>query len=167
MPFQKILLIDGYNVINRVPELEVSLDGGLENARKRLILQISTWSQTHPAFECTIIFDGDLKYAGGREVRLAGIRCIFSRKSHGGDDEIIRYVKNFKGRTSDITVVSDDNNVRNNCRAHGASIESAGYIMTGKSGHTAERKEASIVGKHIDQRAAAAITKELRKKLGL
>jgi len=163
----KILLIDGYNVINRIPELKPSLDGGLENARSRLALQISTWSQTHPAIECILIFDGDLQYAGGRDQRLAGIRCIFSRTSHGGDDEIIRFVRGYKGRISDITVVSDDNNVRNNCRAHGASVQPSSYIMTGKSRQAGGRMKAPADGKGLSKKAASEIDKELRKKFGL
>jgi predicted RNA-binding protein with PIN domain len=163
----KILLIDGYNVINRVPELKPSLEGGLENARSRLALQISTWSHDHPGCECFIVFDGDKKFSGGRDQRLAGIRCIFSRASHGGDDEIIRFVRDYKGTTSDITVVSDDNNVGNNCRAHGASVQPSSYIMTGKSGRAGGRVKAPSDGKGLDKKAAAAIDKELRKKFGL
>ena len=163
----KILLIDGYNVINRVPELKPSLEGGLENARSRLALQISTWSHDHPGCECVIVFDGDKKFAGGRDQRLAGIRCLFSPSSHGGDDEIIRFVRGFKGRTSDITVVSDDNNVRNNCRAHGASVQPSSYIMTCKSRQAQGRLKAPSDGKGLDKKAAAAIDKELRKKFGL
>ncbi len=163
----KILLIDGYNVINRIPELQPSLDRGLENARSRLAFQISTWSQTHPAIECVIVFDGDKKFAGGRDQRLAGIKCIFSRTAHGGDDEIIRFVRDFKGRTSDITVVSDDNNVRNNCRAHGASVQPSSYIMTAKSRQARGRVKAPADGKGLDKKAAAEIDKELRKKFGL
>ena len=167
MPNKRILLIDGYNVINRIPGLEVGLEGGLENARNRLALQISTWSYKHPAFKCIIVFDGDLQYSGDRDVCLAGIRCIFSRASHGGDDEIIRYVKDYKGRTSDITVVSDDNNVGNNCRAHGASVQPSSYIMTEKPRRTGHRRETSADSRGIDRKAAAEITKELKKKFGL
>lgn len=163
----KLLLIDGYNVINRVPELKPSLDGGLENARSRLALQISTWSHHHPEFECVIVFDGDLQYAGGRDSRLAGIRCVFSRTAHGGDDEIIRFVRDYKGRTSDITVVSDDNNVRNNCRAHGASVQPSSYIMTGKTRRAGGPGKIPADGKGLDKKAAAEIDKELRKKFGL
>jgi predicted RNA-binding protein with PIN domain len=166
MPNNKILLVDGYNVINRVPELMASLDGGLENARNRLALQISTWSQTHPAFECVIVFDGDPQYASGHDQRPTGIRYIFSRASHGGDDEIIRFVKNYRGRTSDITVVSDDNNVGNNCRAHGASVQPSSYIMTAKLRHTGGRREPSANGRGLGKKAAAEITKELMKKFG-
>jgi len=81
-----ILLIDGYNIINRLAELKASLDGGLENARNTLAFLISRWSQRHSAVECVIIFDGDLRFQGGGDQRLAGIRCIFSRTSHGGDE---------------------------------------------------------------------------------
>ena len=165
--FHHILLIDGYNVINRVPELKPSLDGGLENARTKLALLISRWSQVHPASECVIVFDGNVQFAGGRDQRLAGIRCIFSRTSHGGDDEIIRFVRDHEGRTSDITVVSDDNNVRNNCRAHGALVQPSSHIMTGKTRCSGGRAKTAAEGKGIDRKTAAEIDKELRKKFGL
>ena len=148
-------------------KLKPSLDGGLENARIRLALQISTWSHHHSGFECVIVFDGDLQYAGGRDQRLAGIRCIFSRASHGGDDEIIRFVRDYKGRTSDITVVSDGNNVGNNCHAHGASVQPSSYIMTRKSHQAGGRMKSPADGKGLDTKAAAEIDKELRKKFGL
>lgn len=166
MPSQKILLIDGYNVIHRVPEFGLGLEGGLENARLKLALRVSAWSQNHPATECIIVFDGDIQWAGSRDQRLAGIRCVFSRVSHGGDAEIIRFVRSCKG-TSDITVVSDDNNVRNNCRAHGAEVQPTSYVMAGKSRHPEGKAKASADGKGIDRRTAAEIDKELRKKFGL
>jgi predicted RNA-binding protein with PIN domain len=163
----KILLIDGYNVINRVPVLKPSLEGGLENARNRLVLQVSTWSQTHPGVECVIVFDGDKKFAGSRDQRLSGVRCVFSPAAHGGDDEIIRFVRGYKGSPSDITVVSDDNNVGNNCRAHGASVQPSGYIMTGRSRQARGRVNAPVDGKRLSSKAASEIDKELRKKFGL
>jgi predicted RNA-binding protein with PIN domain len=162
-----MLLVDGYNVINRVPVLKPSLESGLENARSRLALQIATWSHDHPGCECVIVFDGDKKFARGRDQRLAGIRCLFSPASHGGDDEIIRFVRNYKGRTSDITVVSDDNNVGNNCRAHGASIKPSSYIMTGKTRQARGRVKPPADGKGLSRKAVSDIDKELRKKFGL
>jgi len=163
----KILLIDGYNVINRVPELKPSLDGGLQNARNQLALRVSSWSHEHPAVECVIVFDGDFQYSGGRDQRLAGIRCIFSLARHGGDAELIRFVRDHKGKTPDITVVSDDNNVRNNCRAHGASVQPSSYIMTGKSRQAPGRVKVPTDGKGLSKKAASEIDKELRKKFGL
>src|SRR5512137_39020 len=69
MPGPRILLVDGYNVINRLPELKGSLDLGLQNARNQLALRISRWSREHPGVECVIVFDGDIDRAGGREER--------------------------------------------------------------------------------------------------
>ena len=163
----RVLLVDGYNVVNRVPELRASLDGGLQNARNRLALQVSTWSREHPGVEPIIVFDGRFQLAGGREQRIAGIRCIFSLAAHGGDDELIRFVRDFKGRTSDITVVSDDNNVGNNCRAHGAAVKDASFIMLSKTRPPRSGGKAPAGGKHLGAKAAAAIDAELKKKFGL
>jgi predicted RNA-binding protein with PIN domain len=171
MPPGRVLLVDGYNVIHRVPELKPSLDGGLQNARNRLALRVSAWGREHPGVECVIVFDGDFQYSGGRNQRLAGIRCIFSLASHGGDDELIRFVRDHKGRKSDITVVSDDNNVSNNCRAHGAIVRPSSFIMARKAGKHggsgARAKGAAADGKSLDRKAAAEIDRELRKKFGL
>jgi predicted RNA-binding protein with PIN domain len=166
-----ILLIDGYNVINRVPELRPSLEGGLENARLTLALRTSTWHQTHQAYECVIVFDGDARYAGGPDQRLAGVRCLFSRASHGGDDEIIRLVRDYKERGSDVTVVSDDNKVANNCRALGATIRPSSFIVGVRAGSPPPARARSVTraddGKGLDRKAAAKISEELRKKFGL
>jgi predicted RNA-binding protein with PIN domain len=167
MPSPRIILVDGYNVINRVPELTLSLNEGLESARRRLALQVSRWRHEHPAVECLVVFDGDSRYAGAREQLLAGVRCLFSKASHGGDDEIIRFVRDYRGKATDIVVVSDDNNVRNNSRAHGASVEPASFIMTGKERRSGARRELRDGGKAIDKDTAARVDRELRKKFGL
>ena len=162
-----ILLVDGYNVIHRVPELEKSLDGGLQNARNRLALQVSNWGRSHPGVECVIVFDGEYQGSGSREERIAGIRCIFSMRAHGGDAELIRFVRDHKGRKSDITVVSDDNNVGNNCRAHGAVVRPSGFIMGAKAQRPRRGAKAAAEGKGLDRKAAAAIEDELKKKFGI
>jgi len=167
MATTKTFVIDGYNVIHRIPELKRSLGGGLENARLNLALLVSAWSHGRPAAEGIIVFDGDIQFAGGRDQRLAGIRCIFSRASHGGDSEIIRFVRNCRRNKSDITVVSDDNNVRNNCRAHGATVQPSSFILIPKTRPSPSKSKASADGKGLDRKAAADIDEELRKKFGL
>jgi predicted RNA-binding protein with PIN domain len=162
----RVLLVDGYNVINRVPELKNSLDLGLQNARNQLALRVSRWGHEHPGVECVIVFDGDFERAGGREERLAGIRCVFSLTPHGGDDELIRIVREHKGKTSDITVVSDDNKVANNCRAHGAKVRPADFIMARKRLPSKPGPPSSRDGKNLDRKSAAEIDHELRKKWG-
>jgi predicted RNA-binding protein with PIN domain len=164
-----ILLVDGYNVINRVPELRPSLEVGLENARLRLALQVSTWNRTHPSYECVIIFDGDERYTGAPNQDLAGVRCLFSKTAHGGDDKIIRLVRSYRDRGADVTVVSDDNKVSNNCRAHGATVRPSSFIMSVKApgAPRARAGKPAAGGKGIGRKAAAEIDKELRKKFGV
>jgi predicted RNA-binding protein with PIN domain len=162
----RILLVDGYNVIHRVPELTAALDAGLRNARNQLALRVSRWSREHPGIECVIVFDGDIERAGAREERPAGIRCVFSLTPHGGDDELIRFVREHRARTSEIIVVSDDNKVANNCRAHGAVIRPSDFLMARKASPPRPRTGGSRDGKNLDRRSAEEIDRELRKKWG-
>ena len=164
---RRILLVDGYNVVNRLPELRRSLEEGLQNARNRLALEVATWGHAHPGVECVIIFDGRFQLSGGREQRIAGVRCLYTLEAHGGDDELIRFVREFKGLASEITVVSDDNKVGNNCRAHGALVKPSEFLVTRKTRPARAKRDGPATGKVIDGRAAAAIDAELKKKFGL
>jgi predicted RNA-binding protein with PIN domain len=168
----RLLLVDGYNVIHRLPELEAGLADGLQNARNQLALRVSAWSRGHSGVECVIVFDGEFERSGGRGERIAGIRCVYSLTAHGGDAEIVRLVRDFKGRKGDITVVSDDNYVRNNCRAHGAVVQPSGFIRAGKARPTGPaegraRAKSPAEARGIDRKAAAEIDAELKKKFGL
>ena len=163
----KILLIDGYNVIHKLPELKPGLAAGLEYARQKLALMISAWSRSHPSTECVIIFDGSIRFAGARDQRLAGIRCIFSQAAHGADDEIIRFVRDARSKNHEITVISDDNKVGNNCRAHGATVQPVSYLRTSRTGHSKAGAKNTLGSKGIDRKAASEIDEELKKKFGL
>jgi len=168
MPSPKVLLVDGYNVIHKIPELKAALAGGLEGARQKLALLVSTWRFGHPQTDCIIVFDGDHQFSGGRTSSLSGIRCVFSKTVHGADAEIIRFVREYRGPKPDITVVSDDNSVRNSCRSHGADVQPSGYIFAAKSRPSpAKSKLSSLSSKGLSGKAAADINAELKKKFGL
>ena len=166
MSSNKILLIDGYNVINRLASLQPSPDGGLENAREKLDRLVAAWRAAHRGFDCVIVFDGRDEFAGSGPQRLHGVRTVFSRVAHGGDAEIIRFVRDYHGRPSDITVVSDDNHVRNNSRAHGAKVEPASYLKVDERRPAVHRKP-HAPARGLDPKAVAEINRELRKKYGL
>lgn len=168
-PKRTILIIDGYNVINRVPELRSSLERGLEQARMRLALQVATWDRTHPAYEPVIVFDGRDRSAGGSDQRLAGVRCLFSQVTHGGDEEIIRLVREYRASGAEVMVVSDDNKVINNSRVHGALVRPSAFIMDTKppAPSRAATRGRGDVGKGIGRKAAAEIDQELKTKFGI
>ena len=161
------MLIDGYNIIHKLADLKPNLAAELEEARQKLALLVSTWSRSRPSTECIIFFDGSIRFLGARDQRISGIRCVFSQAAHGADDEIIRFVREAKAKGCEVTVVSDDNKVGNNCRAHGASIQLSGYLRTSKTVHPKAGVKAVPVSKGIDRKAAAEIDKELKKKFGL
>ena len=163
----KVLLVDGYNVINRIPELRPFLNRGLEEARTQLVFVIDKWRISHPGSECIIIFYGDHKTAMPLEQRISGIRCIFSASRHGGDDEIIKYVRNNGARASSITVVSDDNSVRNSCRSLGASVQPSSFIVTKKASPSSGPRRVQPSSKGISKRVEDEITREYGEKLGL
>ncbi len=175
MAGQKLLIVDGYNVIGRVSELAVGPGDDLENSRSRLALRVASWVREHPGFDAVIVFDGEPKAGGSREQRIAGIRCVFTPKPHAADEEIIRLVREARGgaagkpmaATPAVTVVSDDNNVRNNSRAHGASVEPASFIMTRKARPSKSAVKGTADGKGLDAKAAAEINKEMKKKFGM
>lgn len=167
MPRQKILLVDGYNAINRIPALKPGTGENLEISRMKLAHVVSAWRHSHPATECIIVFDGDRRITGSREQTLAGIRCLFTLVAHGGDAEIIRFVREKGPKASDILVVSDDNNVRNNCLAHGATVQPSSYLTADRASRTRGVDKPVATGKSIGQKAAAEIEAELKAKFGV
>jgi len=64
-------------------------------------------------------------------------------------------------------VVSDDNYVRNNCRAHGASVKPSSFIISAKKRPSFGGAKSQDAGKGIDRKTAAEIDRELRRKFGL
>jgi predicted RNA-binding protein with PIN domain len=162
----KVLVVDGYNVIHRLPELKPASAVGLEEARLQLALRVSAWGRLHPEYECLIVFDGDRQAAGRGGVNPAGVRCVFSQKSHGGDEEIIRQVRALRSGKRAVTVVSDDNHVANDCRAHGAVIAPAHFLAAPKAPVSRGPSRSRAAGKGIDARTAARIDKEMAEVFG-
>lgn len=165
VPTSKILVVDGYNVIHRLPELKPA-KGGLEEARLQLALRVSAWGSRHLDTECLIVFDGDERFAGARKQRLSGVRCVFTSRPHAGDEEIIRRVREYRAEKRTVTVVSDDNHVANDCRAHGAVVEPARFLDAPKAPAPRAASGSRGPGKGIDPRTAARINKEMAEIFG-
>ncbi|HDQ44170.1 MAG TPA: NYN domain-containing protein, partial [bacterium] len=54
---KKDILIDGYNLMHRIPEIRSGMKNDLEGARERLILRLSSYAALHRA-RLTVVFDG-------------------------------------------------------------------------------------------------------------
>ncbi|MBI4353569.1 MAG: NYN domain-containing protein [Candidatus Omnitrophica bacterium] len=167
---KRLLLVDGYNVIHKIPSLRSRLDRSLESARDGLRDVVSSWLQKHPDHEGLIVFDGVDPVEGegnGRRDVSGRIASIFTRSRVDADDEIIRRVRECGGDPSRITVVTDDNYVRNNCRAHGAYVEPSHYLPVSQKRNPPRKGEDPADEKALDHEAIAQINRDVKKKLGL
>ena len=167
---KNILIVDGYNVIGQSAVLRDKRSASLERARMGLANLILTWNRSHGSYECLVVFDGR-DPVGPHSPRsiIGGVNCLFTRTKTEADDEIIRIVKESRQGASQITVVSDDNYVRNNCRAHGACVEPASFFdkgnNPGRKKGPADRSGASE--KNLDHKTISDVNKEQRERFGL
>ena len=164
----RLLVIDGYNVIHRIPRLEAKLSISLESSRIALIRLVDTWAEKHRGIDCLIVFDGKDNVGGHKDPdAVSKVRCLFTKTKVDADDEIIRQVREFVGKTSHMTVISDDNYVGNNCRAHGARVQPASFFIDASNQSTHKKQATNLDDKTLDPKAVKDINKELRIKFGL
>jgi len=127
----KVLIVDGYNAIHKIPELDGILDDSLEEARSRITdLAKEYQRRTGGVAEVFVVFDGKDEYRGLSSNKPDQ---VFS-KTGEGDREIIRLAQD-KLSKYHVIVASDDNYVGNSCRAAGATVISIKgfYAVAGKS----------------------------------
>jgi predicted RNA-binding protein with PIN domain len=127
----KTFLIDGYNVIYKIPQLERKLDKSLEAARTALIEYVKM--RRSGGAEYVIVFEGRDEYRGIGPVTQGGIKIIFTNTKEEADTRIITLLKDSL-RPSDFIIVSDDNYVRNHAKAFGAGgIGAAEFFKVSKA----------------------------------
>lgn len=122
------IIIDGYNVIFAVPELEEVLDReNMETARETLLAALSRYKGTSRQ-EFTVVFDGrttEGEHFGPSEKQVReGINVFFS-KGVTADEDIIGMVKS-SSAPRDICVVTSDNGIIRAARASGCSVAKPG-----------------------------------------
>ncbi|MFH1868130.1 MAG: NYN domain-containing protein [Candidatus Omnitrophota bacterium] len=154
------LILDGYNVIHKIPQLAAHLSVSLESARKSLANFMLTWKRTHAyRGEICIVFDGRDGILNSGEA-LCGIKCIYTKTKQDADDRIISIVRNSKNSAA-IRVISNDNYVTNNCKAHGAAVKAVQFMLEPPKSKTEQ------TNKEIDPAAAKDINDFLKKEWGL
>lgn len=159
---QSVLIIDGYNVLWRSRAFGKSLDVSLEKARTDLIGLVRKYRSRTSAFSTVVIvFDGGANPGGSKAFSDGTVRVRFSGPGESADDLIRAIVRRHAGGST-VAVVSDDNYVGNNARAHGARLISVAGLMAlidrGRTAPSAAEDE-----KDIDAATAADITASLKK----
>ena len=160
------LLIDGYNVIHKIPELSSYLHKSLEQSREKLALYLQAWKQkTHFKGSISAVFDGRSQNFIDTHDYVHGIQFVFSYQGSDADSHIITMLKKGRGNTS-FTVITDDNFIANHCRVYGAVHKPVAYLLPdSRQKHTTRQDRQDR--KDIPARARNDINTYLKKTWGI
>ncbi len=116
---QRLIIVDGYNLIHRAPQLRPGPDRSLREAREKL-LNLLSWAVGSGEAHFLVVFDG--AEGPGTEGRSGRVEVRFSRPPAKADDVIRELVEERVGKVERVTVVTADIEVARHARAMGADV---------------------------------------------
>ncbi len=167
---KQIMILDGYNLLHKLPHWAKQLDVSLEQGREALLGYCRRWMSTRgDVWLFCVVFDGDSSVSGGLRTAGSGIRVFFSRSGQTADDRLLAIVDEF-GPAFAYTVVSDDRYVQEKARLLGASVMSCERFALRLDGERQGARRRQRREEHHEQKVsgaeAASITDELRRLWG-
>ena len=163
--FKRLMLLDGYNVIYKISELAGGEDRSLREKRNALVMFMRKWQQKRNfGGKICIVFDGRDGF-GGAGQSVHGIDCYYTATKEEADDRIITMIKNTSD-PSKVVVISDDNYVRNNCKAFRVDTKPVSYLLDA----TKTRLKPGVKKqeeKKLDATTQRIINDELKKEWGI
>ncbi len=158
------LVVDGYNAINAIPHVQEELKKSLFAARKAILAICKEYARSSGYItDFKVVFDGKDQYRRLEGVVIPRKREQVFAATGEGDDKIIAIIKKC-AKVGRVVVASNDNYVRNNARAYGASrISSEELVRTKKT----DLRQSDTGSKSIDNRTQFDITEHYKRKLGL
>lgn len=109
MSESRTVLIDGYNVIRRTPQLAQAEKRSLQHGRDALITLLA-FRHGNKGHRITVVFDGD-DIVESRETRM-GIVLIYSSYDQTADDCLVRLAHEARTRGESVIVATDDGGIR-------------------------------------------------------
>jgi predicted RNA-binding protein with PIN domain len=106
---EHLVLVDGYNVIRRSPQLAAAERRSLQHGRDALVTLLAA-RYAKRTVDLTVVFDG----AESRESRSVhlGISIVYSAADCTADDCIVRLACEAEARGQRVTVATDDAGIR-------------------------------------------------------
>lgn len=131
------LIIDGYNVINKIPYLVTAQNLSIESARDKLFKTFQRYCDFN-SVEGLIVYDGN---QGSRTIEDGNPAVIFAKKNECADTIIESLIYNMDNR-QDARVVTDDRVISNLVTGMGAFTMSVNLFESEleKIKHTAPHK---------------------------
>jgi predicted RNA-binding protein with PIN domain len=119
---RKYLIIDGYNAINKIKELESIKDISLEKARFSFISILKNFMACKNMFDnIVIVFDSKEQFLGIQRECHGKVEVFFSTADRDADSVIVDMLRDASS-DDNITVASDDNFVRNHARVFSREV---------------------------------------------
>lgn len=153
MSGDRLILVDGYNLILRSPSLKPGPSRTLREAREKLV-SLLAWAVGGGETRFLVVFDGSESH--GDEERGGRIEVRFSRPPQKADDLIRTLVEDRVERVGRLTVVTSDLEVARHARAMGADVALADLFMSSVLGPLGGREAAEA-----PEKPAAMSRKEL------
>ncbi len=117
----RTILVDGYNVIRNTTALAQVERGSLAAGRDALLTRLAG-KYRHTPHRVVVVFDGDTRSESAQPFPgLSRGRVIFTCANDTADAVIVRLVSEARREGLDVTVISDDLEVRLGAGAHGAA----------------------------------------------
>lgn len=117
------IIIDGYNLIHKIPHLKSLLRVSLEQTREQLFNLLSSYV-VRKKIEIVLVFDGSIHRSSLSPWSNPKVRVIFSKAPQKADQLIKSIVEQTKNKRL-LTVVSSDREVRRFGRVCGCEIQSS------------------------------------------
>jgi len=139
------LVVDGYNIIHAIPELEAKLDESLKSARGALEKTLRQYQATERSIKCAyVVYDSRRSEKNEIEIEDLGfVKNIYASSKSNADGEIVSLLKNID-RPARVAVLSKDNFVINHTRIMGAHVLSVGAFHKKITKHKRRTNEAKI-----------------------
>ena len=149
---ERLIVVDGYNLILRSPELKPDSTRSLRESRQKL-LNLLAWAFGSDDARFLVVFDG--VEGLGREERSGHIEVRFSRPPQKADDLIREIVEHEMPRNERLTVVTSDLEVARHARGMGADIALADLFLASALGPrgtaTEPEKPATLSKRELEQ----------------
>lgn len=159
----RYLIIDGYNAISKIRELEVKKDISLEASRMHFLKILLDFMSQKRAFDkIFLVFDSKEKELSVRRHSYGDIEVLFTTNDKDADSVIVGLLRD-ASNNDQISVASDDNFVRNHARVYGREVMSIAElknIIMLKGKHSGSK---IIKDKHLEGAKVKDINEELRK----
>jgi predicted RNA-binding protein with PIN domain len=151
----RLIVIDGYNLIHRTPNLKPGPGQTLRASREKLV-NLLQWAIGAGEARFLVVFDGAEE--GGREGPEGRVDVRYSRPPEKADDLIRRIVEDQVDRVDRLTVVTADLEVARHARAMGADVALSDLFLAsaiGPAGSTeTPEKPATMSRKELEEWAA-------------